>query len=107
MALDLTKSGAQVIISARRESQLEEVANACEKVGIRPFVVPLDVTNFEAQKVAYDQIMERFGRFVALCHADKVYTTQADSKNLVLQTNSILFVYQISKICLCMGLAPM
>lgn len=61
MALALTRAGAQVIISARRANQLEEVANLCAEVGKKPYVLPLDITNEEAQRAAYDEIVAKFG----------------------------------------------
>jgi dehydrogenase/reductase SDR family member 7B len=61
LAHSLTKAGAQVIISARRVNQLEEVANLCAEVGKKPYVLPMDITNEEEQKLAYDDIMQKFG----------------------------------------------
>mmetsp|Transcript_20384 Transcript_20384/g.18524 ORF Transcript_20384/g.18524 Transcript_20384/m.18524 type:complete len:323 (+) Transcript_20384:1-969(+) len=62
LALELTKSGAQVIISARRLESLNDVANQCEVYGKRPLVLPLDVTNIDGHKEAYDKIISTFGR---------------------------------------------
>lgn len=60
LARDLAKEGAQVVVSARRVSELEQVADSC--VGLRPFVLPLDVTDYAAQNAAYESILAKFGR---------------------------------------------
>lgn len=60
LARDLAKEGAQVVVSARRVTELEQVADSCE--GLRPYVLPLDVTDYEAQSAAYDTILATFGR---------------------------------------------
>jgi dehydrogenase/reductase SDR family protein 7 len=62
LARDLARHGAQVIISARREAELQRVADSCGDVPIRPYVLPLDVTDYEAQEAAYKEILEEFGR---------------------------------------------
>eukprot|EP01038_Epipyxis_sp_PR26KG_P011290 gene11290-15147_t len=62
LAEDLTKAGAQVIISARRVEQLEKVAEKCSQLGLKPFIQPLDVTdNFEVLENTYNSIIEKFG----------------------------------------------
>lgn len=65
LALDLYKSGAQLILSARRKEQLEEVAAQCLKSTssrLAPMVLPLDVTDLGAQKVAVNTVLETYGR---------------------------------------------
>jgi len=61
LAEDMVKAGAHVIISARRVSMLEEVADACAMFGERPFVLPFDVTDFDAHSVAVDAVISKFG----------------------------------------------
>ena len=71
LALELCKSGAQVILSARRKEQLGDVASQCLELGMKtstsvpipiPLVLPLDVTDLEAQKDAVDAIIKKYGR---------------------------------------------
>lgn len=66
LAETMVKAGATVIISARRVAQLESVADNCSRFGQKPYVLPLDVTDFDAHKVAYDNIIEKFGRIDSL-----------------------------------------
>lgn len=61
LAKELTKAGAQVVISARRVEQLEQVAAECVG-GKKPMVVPLDVTDLQSHQEAYDKIVQEFGR---------------------------------------------
>ena len=61
LARELTKKGARVILSARRVKELEDVASSC--IGpYKPFVLPLDVTNMEAQVYALATIMDKYQR---------------------------------------------
>mmetsp|Transcript_26079 Transcript_26079/g.57739 ORF Transcript_26079/g.57739 Transcript_26079/m.57739 type:complete len:318 (+) Transcript_26079:112-1065(+) len=66
LAEDMVRAGAQVVISARREAALEAVADKCALLGTRPFVLPLDVTDFAAQAEAVKVVMEKFGRVDSL-----------------------------------------
>jgi NADP-dependent 3-hydroxy acid dehydrogenase YdfG len=61
LARDLARSGAQVVISARRAEELQRVAESCAGER-RPYVLPLDVTDYEAQKEALAEILAKFGR---------------------------------------------
>lgn len=61
LARDLARNGAQVVMSARRESALREVAASCTGQ-FAPYVLPLDVTDYQAQQVALDEILAKFGR---------------------------------------------
>lgn len=66
LALEIVKSGGEVIISARREDLLDEVAKNCSYFGKEPMVLPLDVTNYENQKKAYDKIINKYGKIDSL-----------------------------------------
>ena len=65
MAHDFAKLGAQVILSARRVEQLESVKasviEAAPAYTPAPYVLPLDVTDLEAQKVAVKEVEAKFG----------------------------------------------
>jgi dehydrogenase/reductase SDR family protein 7B len=56
------KAGAKVIISARREEKLHELAAECRAHGYEPFVQPLDVTDSEKLAATVDNIVHKFGR---------------------------------------------
>jgi dehydrogenase/reductase SDR family protein 7 len=97
LALDFCSLQANVIISARRESSLSQVAKECRsKQNIRGgkggevMVIPLDVTDEEAQQVAYEAIIERFSKIDILVlnagrsqRAGALDTSLEDSKSLL------------------------
>ena len=66
LAKDMVSAGAKVIISARREALLEEVADVCAKFGERPFVLPLDVTDLDSHAPAFRTVIEKFGKLDSL-----------------------------------------
>jgi len=61
LAEDMVKAGAKVVISARRVEMLEVVADNCAKLGERPFVLPLDMTDFDSHAVAFQRIIDVLG----------------------------------------------
>jgi NADP-dependent 3-hydroxy acid dehydrogenase YdfG len=62
LAKDLCRKGARVVLSARRLDKLNEVASSCAGSAYEPFVLPLDVTDLDAQKNAFDTVLKKFGR---------------------------------------------
>jgi len=53
------------VLSARREDELQRVADECARQGSapdHPMVLPLDVTQTDTLPPATDQVLERFGR---------------------------------------------
>jgi NAD(P)-dependent dehydrogenase (short-subunit alcohol dehydrogenase family) len=61
-ALAFAGHGAAVVLAARREHALEEVAHACEAAGGQTLAVPTDVADFKAVDELARQAVERFGR---------------------------------------------
>lgn len=89
LAEELAAGGAQLILSARRVKQLEEVADKCAAVGLRPTVVPFDALNFDEHEGAFNTIIEKFGRIdVLILNAGRAQravamdTAIADTRNL-------------------------
>jgi dehydrogenase/reductase SDR family protein 7 len=66
LAEDMVKAGAKVVISARRQEMLDAVADSCAKFGKRPLVLPLDVTDLSAHSVAYQTVIDKFGKVDSL-----------------------------------------
>ena len=77
LAEDLVKKGATVIISARRVSQLNDVADKCEKLGRRPQVVELDITNKDSMDSAFNKVIETHG------HIDSLVLNAGQSQRIV------------------------
>lgn len=61
-ARTLAEHGASVVLAARGEQSLREVADECEAAGGRALVVPTDVTDEEAVRVLARRTVESFGR---------------------------------------------
>jgi 7-alpha-hydroxysteroid dehydrogenase len=61
-AVALAEAGADVVLSARTEEQLEVVAAAVEAIGRRAVVVPADLSDLEAVAGLVDRARDAFGR---------------------------------------------
>ncbi len=61
-AIALAEAGADVVISARTEEQLKEVAERVEKAGRRAVVVPADLNDLDAVASLAESARENFGR---------------------------------------------
>lgn len=61
VACELISKGARVVMSARRADALQNVSDSCSG-RYPPLIMPLDVTNLTAQKVALDTIIKKYGR---------------------------------------------
>ena len=61
-AVALAEAGADVVISARTEEQLAEVATRIEAAGRRAVSVPADLDDLEATAALADRAAEAFGR---------------------------------------------
>ena len=61
-ALALAEAGADVVLAARTESQLDEVAHKIEGLGRRAVTVPCDVNDNDATAALAARAVESFGR---------------------------------------------
>jgi short-subunit dehydrogenase len=61
-AIACAASGAAVVLAARRDAALQEVARECEATGGTALAVPTDVTVVEAVQELVRRAVERFGR---------------------------------------------
>jgi short-subunit dehydrogenase len=65
LALRCAQDGACLVLSARREAELQRVAQRCAETGLakdKIMVAPLDITDLDAIPVATDAVMKRFGQ---------------------------------------------
>ena len=60
-ALAFARSGANVVVAARRADLLDDVAWTCEKSGGRALAIPTDVTDADAVQRLADSAVARFG----------------------------------------------
>lgn len=64
LALEYAKNGARLVLSARRESELERVAGCCRDAGLgadQVLVLPLDVTDWESLPGKVQTVLDTFG----------------------------------------------
>jgi 7-alpha-hydroxysteroid dehydrogenase len=61
-ALALAEAGADVVLSARTEEQLQDVAKQVEALGRRALVVPADLSDLDAVAALAGSAVETFGR---------------------------------------------
>lgn len=65
LALQFAAEGARLVLSARREQELQRVRRSCLEQGLaddQVLVLPLDVTDHAAMPAAVDRIVATFGR---------------------------------------------
>ena len=93
LALAYAKRGYSVGLTARREEILQDVAQACEKLGGIPFVYQLDVQDAEKCKSVVDQFMADAGNIdIAIANAgiggdDGLFSGDSNQINTILSTN--------------------
>jgi NAD(P)-dependent dehydrogenase (short-subunit alcohol dehydrogenase family) len=61
-ALAFTRAGAMVVVAARREQPLQELAKECERLGGQALVVPTDMTDVRAVQRLAARALDHFGR---------------------------------------------
>lgn len=92
-ALALAKKGAHVVLAARREEPLDDLARECESHGVRALVVPTDVSDPAAVRHLADEALNAFGRFDAWINNAGVYLmgsleeTPDDAFRQLMETN--------------------
>ena len=62
IALALSAEGCDLVLTSRRQEQLEDVANEVEKTGVQSHVVAADVTDPDAARAILTGALDRFGR---------------------------------------------
>ena len=87
LALELAKEGAILVLSARRQEELERVKAATNLHDSRVLVLPMDVTQFELAPRNAMEILNQFGRIDVMVHNAGI-----SQRSRVIDTN--LDVYQ-------------
>jgi len=65
MAIECARKGAKLVISARRESLLEETKEKCIAVGSDPsniLVLKMDMCDFASHQKCFESVLEKFGK---------------------------------------------
>ncbi len=68
LALELAKNGARLVLSARRQEELERVKAATQLPDERVMILPMDVTQFDLAQQKVTDIINRFGRIDVMVH---------------------------------------
>ncbi|HLL05653.1 MAG TPA: SDR family oxidoreductase [Myxococcaceae bacterium] len=98
-ALMLAKKGAHVVLAARREDPLEELASACEALGVRCLPVPMEVADPASVRALATQALQAFGRIDGWVNNAGVYLigrleeTPDEAFRQVMETNFFGTVY--------------
>jgi len=89
-ALEFARRGANVVLAARREERLRELAQQIERIGVQALVVPADVGRSEDVERMVRAAIERFGRIDVLVNnagfgfsGTIEETTEADMRELM------------------------
>ncbi len=78
IALQAARAGADLVLAARTESRLEEVAKEVTALGRRAVTVPTDITDAEASQNLVRVALEAFGRVDALVNNAFAMPTMRD-----------------------------
>jgi short-subunit dehydrogenase len=98
-ALALAKKGAHLVLAARREEPLDDIAQQCEALGVRCLAVPTDVSDSAAVRALATQAVHAFGRIDGWVNNAGVYLmgrleeTPDDAFRQVMETNFFGTVY--------------
>lgn len=93
MALGLAKAGADIVICARNEEDLERVRRKVEGLGVRSLAVPVDVLQSESIEKMVERVLGHFGRIDILVNnaginiRKPVLELSEEEWDLVLNTN--------------------
>lgn len=104
IARAFAEAGADVVLGARTESDLQKVAADIESVGRRALVVPTDVMDFEQLENLAQRTMEEFGRIDILVNNAGGFPPKPVSKTSAREFESafrfnVSTAYEMSRIC--------
>jgi NAD(P)-dependent dehydrogenase (short-subunit alcohol dehydrogenase family) len=95
IALQSAHNGADVVLAARTESRLADVAREVEAIGRRALAVPTDITDDTSVEVLAKTALEEFGRVDALVNnaygpppADEIADLDLDDIRACVETNT-------------------
>jgi short-subunit dehydrogenase len=98
-ALRFAEQGTAVVLAARRQAALQEVAEECQQRGGRALAVPTDVTDPEAVQALAQQAVEHFGRVdvwvnnAAVTLFGRFEETPLEDYKRVLETNIFGYIH--------------
>ena len=81
LAYEFASKGANLVLSARREPELQRVAEQCEKQGGRVLVLPFDMVDLDLHAQQVEHVIHTFGRIDVL-----VLNAGVSQRSFVLET---------------------
>jgi short-subunit dehydrogenase len=98
-ALAFARKGAHVVLAARREDPLEQVAGECRAEGVRTLAVPTDVSDEAQVRALADRALKEFGRIDVWVNNAGVYMlgkleeTPVEAFRRLVEINFLGYVY--------------
>ena len=98
-ALELAQRGCTLVLAARREAALQELAEECERLGARALAVPVDVSDEQAVRQLARRTIETFGRIdiwvnnAAVTVFGRFEETPTDALRRVIDVNLLGYIY--------------
>jgi short-subunit dehydrogenase len=98
-ALRFAEQGTAVVLAARRQAALQEVAEECQQRGGRALAVPTEVTDAEAVQALAQQAVEHFGRVdvwvnnAAVTLFGRFEETPLEAHKRVIETNTVGYIH--------------
>lgn len=104
LAYEFATQGANLILSARREAELQRVAKACEVHGGRVLVLPFDMVDLPSHAKHVDEVIHTFGRIDVLVlnagvsQRSFVLDTQFDVYRKLFEINFFSIVHLVQQV---------
>lgn len=98
-ALEFARRGAAVVVTARRDEPLEEVAEQCRQLGGRALAVPVDIDREDEVEAMAQLAVETFGRIdvwvnnAAVTLLGRFIDSPADVYRQVIETNLFGYIH--------------
>lgn len=104
IAIAFAEAGADVVLGARTEADLQRVASQIEALGQRALVVPTDVMDFDQLQNLADRTMQEFGRIDILVNNAGGFPPKPVSKTSAKEFEgafrfNVSTAYEMSRIC--------
>lgn len=105
-AWEFARRGAQVVLAARRVSELEEKANAINEAGYHAVVIPTDVTDVAQVGQLAQRTIAMFGRVDVLVNDAGIAWRESFEENSIEQITQIVNVNLLGAILLTHAVLP-
>lgn len=66
IALSMANEGANIVIVSRTKEQLEQTANEMSELGVKPMIIPADISKLSEVNYALDRVIKEYGKIDVL-----------------------------------------